>query len=94
MRPQEPWKPAEATERLRQIGKSKKLTPFYKLHAKERMRERDLLIGDVLHVLKYGFVHEDPEPATQVGFYKYKMECKTPNSGGRLVRIVVIPDEK
>lgn len=94
MQPREPWKPSEATERLRKIGKSEKLTPFYKRHAKEQMRERDLLIGDVLYILKHGFVHDDPEPATQKGYFKYCMECRTPNSGARVVRIVVIPDEK
>ncbi len=55
------------------------------------MAERDLVTGDVLHVLKHGFVYDDPEPSTQDGFFKYKMECRTPNSGGRVVRIVVIP---
>ena len=48
-------------------------------------------MGDVLHVLKHGFVHEKGEPATQPGCFKYGMECKTPNSGGRIVRIIVIP---
>jgi len=93
MRPKEPWKPAEATERLRKIGQNKRLNLFYKRHAKERMAERDLIMGDVLHVLRHGFVHDDPEPATQDSYFKYRMECKTPNSGGRTVRIVAIPDE-
>jgi hypothetical protein len=60
-------------------------------HAKERMRERDLIMGDILHLLKHGFVFEEAEESTQVGLYKYQMECTTPNSGGRTVVAVVIP---
>lgn len=62
-------------------------------HAKDQMAERDLIVGDVLHVLKHGFVYEEPEPATQKGCYRYKMECTTPNSHGRTVRIVLIPSD-
>ena len=54
------------------------------------MLERDLIMGDALHVLKHGFVYEEAEPAMR-GFFKYKMECNTPNSNGRTVRVVVIP---
>ena len=60
-------------------------------HARERLKERGLLIADVLHVLKYGFVYDKGESATQQGCFRYKMECKTPNSAERIVRIIVIP---
>lgn len=85
-----PLSPREATELLRRIGKSDPSLSWTK-HAKERLRERGLLIGDVLHVLKHGFVHEAGEAATQPGCFKYKMESNTPNSAGRIVRIIVIP---
>jgi hypothetical protein len=52
---------------------------------------RDLLMGDVLHVRKHGFVYEQGERATQAGLFKYQMESITPNSRGRTVRVVVIP---
>lgn len=74
------------------MGRSGKLTLSFTEHLKERLAERDLLIGDVLYVLKSGFVYEDPSPATQPDLYRYKMETRTPNSNNRVVRVVVIPD--
>lgn len=56
------------------------------------MAARDLIVGDVLYILKNGFVYEDPEPATQPKLFKYKIETRTPNSNNRSVRIVIIPD--
>jgi hypothetical protein len=56
------------------------------------LAERDLIIGDVMYVLRNGFVFEDPEPATQPDLFKYKIETRTPNSNNRSVRLVVIPD--
>jgi hypothetical protein len=55
------------------------------------MAERDLTMGDLLYVLKNGFVYEPPEQATQPGLWKYKIETRSPNSN-RVVRAVVIPD--
>lgn len=88
--PNGPMKPADATKFIR-----KKCGPDLKLHwtshAKDRLAERDLIMGDVIHVLENGFVLDEAEPATRPGTWKYRMECKTPNSGGRTVRVVVIP---
>ena len=55
------------------------------------MESRGLIMGDVLHVLKTGFVYDQAQESTKKGVYKYCMECNTPNSGRRTVRIVVIP---
>jgi hypothetical protein len=46
---------------------------------------------DVLHVLKTGFVYEEAEPATRPGFFRYAVEGSSPNTGGRSLRIIVIP---
>ena len=54
--------------------------------------ERDLKMGDLLYVLKNGFVYAPPETATQPGLWKYYIETGSPNSGNRVVRAVVIPD--
>lgn len=67
------------------------LTLDWTRHAKERLRERDLLMGDALHVLRHGFVQPDPEESTAAGLFKYRMDATTPNSNGREVRLVVIP---
>ncbi len=55
------------------------------------MEDRGLLTGDILHVLKHGYVHAPGEKSTRPVHYKYQMEGTTPNSNGRKIRIVVIP---
>ena len=54
------------------------------------MADRDVIMADLLHLLKSGFVHDEPEPATREHF-KYRIEGTTPNSDGRTLRAVVIP---
>jgi hypothetical protein len=56
------------------------------------MAKRDLIAGDVLHLLKNGFVYDRPAPATHKGYFKYAMEGKTPNSDARFVKAIVIAD--
>lgn len=90
----QPWSPARATDRIRAMARKRELSLAYKLHARERLSERDIISSDVLYVLKHGFVLIDPESATRPGFYKYAIESKTPNSNSRDIRLVVIPDEK
>lgn len=53
-----------------------------------------MIISDVLHVLKHGFVYEAATPAKRAGFFRHQIECPTPNSGSRSVGVVVIPDEE
>jgi Domain of unknown function (DUF4258) len=91
LKPQ-PWKYSDATELIREMGKSKNLSLSFTDHCKQRLRERDLTISDVWYVLKNGFVFNEPETATQNGFYKYQIESRTPNSNNRTVRLVIIPD--
>lgn len=59
------------------------------------MFERGLITSDLLFVLKNGFVYEPPEEESTVkGFYKYKVESQSPNSGSRTLRVIVVPDPK
>lgn len=89
-----PWTPKEATNEIRAIARSNALTLSYKLHARERLSERGLIASDVLFALKFGDVREEPVPATRPGYNRYRVECKTPNSGARSIGVVVIPDKK
>jgi Domain of unknown function (DUF4258) len=67
----------------------------YTKHARERMVERGLIVSDVLFALKFGYVYEDSkEESTMPGYYKYRIESSTPNSGTRTLRIVAVPDNK
>ena len=82
--------PAQATRFIR-AKHGPALSLMLTRHARDRMLERGLIVGDLLHLIQHGFVHDDGEETTRPGCYKYKMECRTPNSGGRTVRIGVIP---
>jgi hypothetical protein len=93
MRKPQPWSAADATHAINRIAKSPQLKVSYTLHAKDRLAERDLLLGDALYVLKNGFVFQEAEESTQAGLFKYKIESRTPNSNSRVVRAIAIPDE-
>src|SRR3954452_10995687 len=86
-----PWSPGKATDRIRALASDDAFDLYYTGHARDQMSARDLLVGDVLHVLRYGFVFEEGSLSTRAGFFKYAMECRTPNSGSRTVRVIVIP---
>jgi hypothetical protein len=90
----QPWSPADATKEINAVAVSDKLRITYTGHARQQMADRDLIAGDVLFVLKKGFVLEDGEPSTQAGLYKYWVQSRSPNSGNRTVRIVAIPDPR
>ena len=87
------WKPADATDKIRACAASEKLSIKLTLHADDQMNDRGLIMDDLLHLFRTGFVYEPPEPTTREGFYKYEMEGRTPNSEARFVRAVVIPDD-
>jgi hypothetical protein len=88
----EPWSPADATTAIRKLAINERFTITWASHARQRIAERDLTVGDLLYVLKNGFVYKSPEQATQPGLWKYEIETRSPNSGNRVVRVVVIPD--
>jgi Domain of unknown function (DUF4258) len=88
--PPQPWKSGRATELIRELAASKFELVRTK-HAREQLKERELVVGDVLHLLKNGYVYDEPEASTRPGFYKYCMECSTPNSHPRTLRVIVVP---
>lgn len=87
------WTPKEATDGIRRIARRSGLCTTFTMHALDQMAERALITGDVLYVLKNGFVHDVPQGVTR-GYYRYVIRCQAPNSGSRQVGVVVIPDEK
>jgi len=90
MQKPQPWSPADATSNIRAIARGQfRLT--FKGHAAERLKERGLNTGDVLYLMKNGFVYEQAQPSTRKNCFKYLMECRTPNSNQRSLRVVVIP---
>jgi hypothetical protein len=85
----QPWKPADATDAIRTLVTSEH-DLYLTGHAKSQMLARDLILSDLRHVLKFGFVYEDPMAATQPGCFKYEIESTTPE-GARVVRLIAIP---
>jgi hypothetical protein len=90
----QPWKPAEATREINRIARDRLVGLSYTRHAVERLSERNLVVSDLLYVLRNGFVYEEPERATLLGLYKYKIEGQSPNSGARTLRVIAIPEER
>ena len=87
------WSAKQATTKIREIAQSASLTVSYSKHSLERIVERGLIMSDILYVMKLGFVHLEPIPSSQSGWYKYAIESKCPNGGSRSVRVVVVPDQ-
>lgn len=86
------WSSGDATKNINACAAEDSLTLSWTVHAKAQMLDRELTMGDVLHVLKRGFVFEAPREATRPGFFRYLIEATTPNSAGRTVGVVTIPD--
>ena len=94
MSDEQPWSPAKATSEINAIAKDRMCDLARTTHARERISERNLIMSDVLFVLRNGYVYEEPEPSTVGGLFKYKVDGKSPNSGSRSLRVVAIPDKQ
>lgn len=86
----QPWNAADATDNIREIATAE-FTLSLTGHAKDQMHIRDLHTGDIKHVLKRGYVYEEAQSSTRDGWFKYRIDGVTPNSGNRTVRVVVLP---
>jgi hypothetical protein len=86
----QPWSRADATDIIRSIARGEH-TLSITGHASGQMADRGLSSGDVLSVLKNGFVHEPAQESTRTKLYKYLVDGRSPNSGNRVVRVVVLP---
>ena len=91
---EQPWSPTDATRMIREVAKSDELDIIATRHAREQMLERSLIMGDVLYVLKHGFVYDEPQNSTRAGCYKYAIQSRSPNSGSRTVRVIAIPADR
>ncbi|MGB0843885.1 MAG: DUF4258 domain-containing protein [Alphaproteobacteria bacterium] len=87
----QPWPPRNATDEIRALANDDEMSLILRRHAKERMLERDLIMSDLLHVLKHGFVYASASDSTQEGQYKYAIENNALNGDGRNLRVIVVP---
>jgi hypothetical protein len=90
LRKPQPWDPGDATDNIREIA-VQEFALSLTGHVEERMEERGLATGDILHLLKRGFVYEQAQPTTRPTCFKYCVDGTTPNSESRTVRLVCIP---
>ena len=90
--PKQPWKTSDATSIINRIAKNPLCEFSYTKHVRDRMSERNLIISDILYVLRTGYVYEEPEESSIDGFYKYQIEGQSPNSGARYLRVIAVPD--
>jgi len=90
--PARPWTLAQATARIRAMASGTDHDLPFTRHALERMDQRDISTFDVLAVLRHGFVHLAPVRGNRPGAFVYAMEARTPDHGGRTIRVVVAVD--
>jgi hypothetical protein len=87
----EPWSATDATKIITGLARDVfdlQLTQ----HARERMADRDIVIADLLHVLKTGSVHKPGEAREPYSTYCYTIEGSVPTQNSLKLRIVVRPN--
>lgn len=85
----QPLSPEAATERIQTIAR-RGYTLCWDEDVPIKLREKELIIGDLHHVLKYGKVREPGMSCTTALAFKYVVETKTPNWIGKNLRILAI----
>lgn len=88
--------PADATRFVNALARGDNFSINLSFHAKKRLQERNLISGDVLYLLKNGFVHSkgqkaDGKAKNNNDIFKYIIEGSTPNSNGRFICAAIIP---
>jgi hypothetical protein len=86
------WSPTEATKRINEAAEHDDFELWQPVALGLTMADRGLITGDLIHLLKTGFVYEEPIASTRDGYFKYTVEGTTPNSNGKSLKAVVIHD--
>jgi len=74
--------PAKATKEINKLASDPLCNLSKSPHAEDRLEERTILTGDLLYLLKNGFIYELAEASTRKDFWKYKIEGVTPTQTG------------
>lgn len=86
-----PWPPEEATAYVRKMANAQDFQDGFNAcwtdRVKERLKEYNLIFGDIIHVFKNGVINVEGELSTRPGIFKYKMSAETPNSNGKYVTV-------
>lgn len=84
-----PLEPDLATTRINGIAR-RGYTFCWDDEVKQKLKDKDLVIGDLHYILRHGKVYEQGRSCTTVLFFKYIVETRTPNWINKSLRIVVI----
>ena len=87
----EPFSPSRATGLIREMARSGEFGIVLTRHAAQRIRRRDLILDDVLHVLKNVFRLSARRTFDPAGRIQVRDRMQDADSGRRSVRVVVIP---
>lgn len=84
--------PARATTKINELARNPNCAITKCTHFEEQLNDREIIASDTQYLIKNGFVYEKAVPSTQKGLWKYKIVCETPNSNGRTLGLIIIPD--
>ena len=87
-----PEDPEKTAQNIQKMARNPRPDMFWTEHAKEKMAERNLPMTEALYALRHGAIYTARRLSTRQGFFKYRMECLTPDSDVRPVGVVVVPD--
>jgi hypothetical protein len=86
------WTPAEATARINECAGRDDLDLWPVIRSLAWLEEQAIIMGDVLHLLSTGYVYDEGVESSVPGCFKYTIEGPTPNSNGRTLTAVVVPN--
>lgn len=86
------WSPSDATDRINACAGRDDLDLWVTLEIKAWMEAHEVIMGDLFHLLSTGYVYEDPTESSISGYFKYKVEGPAPNTNGRTMAALIIPN--
>ena len=75
---------------------SARTTKAWTQHVKQRLKERGIIMSDVIYLLYHDFklLSIDESTRSAEGLFKYKICGRTPNSDDKNIYLVIIPSLK
>ncbi len=86
------WSPRKAEEFIHAYALDSACDVTDTQHMTERLELRDILMSDVMYVLKYGSISELPQATTRTDCFTCKICGTTLNSSNREICVVVVPN--
>lgn len=84
--------PSAVDALVKALAEDRDLSIWFSTHAQEQMRDRDIVVSDLMHLLKHGIVGQEAEIEGGLAEHGYPLDGMTPNSGRRFIRAIVTVD--